>query len=394
MEEYGISHRKPEKFKSSKIPATLLKIGAWQRQSIHAEDLVAKYYYGKKKIVWEILEGGLKSKIEFKWSDIVAIKAIHFEDQSGILEIQLNEPPLFFRETNPLPQRHTIWKEASDFTGGEALKCREHYALFPPGHFHTHFQKLMQSDSRLFELSKKPFPLRSSPYFYSTACGVSDVTCGDFNQQPISQAPSMPQYLYSAIPPSSLVSSLPVDTVPPPSLVSSLPVDIIPPSSLVSPLPMQNLYPSLPGDIIPLPSLVSPLPVQNLYPSGIDGGFSCQGNQISTWTSSPTSFGNAVFDGQQNQNFTRTFSSVSPTTQENDAYSSHEYLTPDYAIPEIACLQSLTIDSIQNYLLGDSQYQNLDYGHGEFRDDDSILGVREPTLNSMTWRYVTSSHLF
>lgn len=32
-------------------------------------DLVAKCYFAKHKLVWEVLDGGLKSKIEIQWSD-------------------------------------------------------------------------------------------------------------------------------------------------------------------------------------------------------------------------------------------------------------------------------------------------------------------------------------
>ena len=36
---------------------------------------MAKCYFAKHKLVWEVLDGGLKNKIEIQWSDIVAIKA-------------------------------------------------------------------------------------------------------------------------------------------------------------------------------------------------------------------------------------------------------------------------------------------------------------------------------
>lgn len=36
---------------------------------------MAKCYYAKNKLVWEVLEGELKSKIEIQWSDIMALKA-------------------------------------------------------------------------------------------------------------------------------------------------------------------------------------------------------------------------------------------------------------------------------------------------------------------------------
>lgn len=46
-----------------------------QYKSRYEGDLVAKCYFAKHKLVWEVLDGGLKNKIEIQWSDIVAIKA-------------------------------------------------------------------------------------------------------------------------------------------------------------------------------------------------------------------------------------------------------------------------------------------------------------------------------
>jgi hypothetical protein len=33
---------------------------------------------------------------------------------------QVSRPPLFFKETNPQPRKHTLWQATSDFTGGQA----------------------------------------------------------------------------------------------------------------------------------------------------------------------------------------------------------------------------------------------------------------------------------
>lgn len=60
-----------------------------QRVTEHEGDLVAKCYYAKRKLVWEILDNGLKSKIELQWSDIIAIRAVIEENQPGILEIEV-----------------------------------------------------------------------------------------------------------------------------------------------------------------------------------------------------------------------------------------------------------------------------------------------------------------
>lgn len=58
-----------------------------QYVSRYEGDLVAKCYFAKRKLVWEILDGGLKSKIEIQWSDITALKANAPEDSPGTLDI-------------------------------------------------------------------------------------------------------------------------------------------------------------------------------------------------------------------------------------------------------------------------------------------------------------------
>jgi hypothetical protein len=51
--------------------------------------LVAKCYYAKKKLVWEIMKESLKSKIEIQWSDILSIRASTVANEPGILEIEV-----------------------------------------------------------------------------------------------------------------------------------------------------------------------------------------------------------------------------------------------------------------------------------------------------------------
>ena len=48
---------------------------------------MAKCYFAKHKLVWEVLEGGLKSKIEVQWSDITALKVTCPENGEGSLDV-------------------------------------------------------------------------------------------------------------------------------------------------------------------------------------------------------------------------------------------------------------------------------------------------------------------
>ncbi|CAI9283672.1 unnamed protein product [Lactuca saligna] len=154
-----------DKLKASNFPASLLKIGTWEYKSRYEGDLVAKCYFAKHKLVWEVLDGGLKNKIEIQWSDIMALKATYPDDGPGTLDVVLTRQPLFFRETNPQPRKHTLWQATSDFTGGQASLHRRHYLQCPQGLLGKHFEKLIQCDPRLNFLSQQVEIEMESPYF-------------------------------------------------------------------------------------------------------------------------------------------------------------------------------------------------------------------------------------
>ncbi|XP_042044509.1 uncharacterized protein LOC121790330 [Salvia splendens] len=172
-----------EKLKASNFPALYIRIGSWQRMTRHEGDLTAKMYYAKRKLVWEVLDGALKSKIEIQWSHISAMRAITPHNLPATLEIELNQPPLFYREVNPQPRKHTLWQQASDFTGGQAPVWRRHYVSFPPGLLDRHYEKLLQCDPRLRALSEKPFPSHESPYFDPTMFAISQLSLGFNNYE-------------------------------------------------------------------------------------------------------------------------------------------------------------------------------------------------------------------
>ncbi|KAG6599137.1 hypothetical protein SDJN03_08915, partial [Cucurbita argyrosperma subsp. sororia] len=154
-----------DKLKASNFTASLLRIGGWEYQSRYEGDLVAKCYFAKHKLVWEILEGGLKSKIEIQWSDIMALKANCPDNGPGSLNVVLSRQPLFFRETNPQPRKHTLWQATADFTDGQATLHRQHFLQCPQGLLNKHFEKLIQCDMRLNFLSRQPEIVLDSPYF-------------------------------------------------------------------------------------------------------------------------------------------------------------------------------------------------------------------------------------
>lgn len=156
-----------DKLKASNFPASLLRIGTWEYVSKYEGDLVAKCYFAKHKLVWEVLEGGLKSKIEIQWSDITALKADLPDNAPGCLTIVLARKPVFFRETNPQPRKHTLWQASSDFTDGQATVNLQHYIECPAGVMNKHYEKLLQCDMRLSMLSQHPELVTNSPLLTS-----------------------------------------------------------------------------------------------------------------------------------------------------------------------------------------------------------------------------------
>ncbi|MED6218941.1 hypothetical protein PIB30_031168 [Stylosanthes scabra] len=161
------------KLKASNFPGTVLKIGTWEYKSRYEGDLVAKCYFAKHKLVWEVLDGCLKNKIEIPWSDIMALKANYPDDAPGTLEVVLARRPLFFREINPQPRKHTLWQATSDFTGGQASVHRRHFLQCPQGLLGKHFEKLIQCDPRLNFLSQQEEIVLECPYF-ETGNGIDD----------------------------------------------------------------------------------------------------------------------------------------------------------------------------------------------------------------------------
>lgn len=170
-----------DKLKASNFPASLLRIGSWEYISKYEGDLVAKCYFAKHKLVWEVLDGGLKSKIEIQWSDITALKAELPDDGPGALTLVLARQPAFFRETNPQPRKHTLWQATTDFTDGQASMNKQHFLQCPPGMLNKHYEKLIQCDMRLGILSQQPEIVLGSPYFKSQAsvCENSEESAGD-----------------------------------------------------------------------------------------------------------------------------------------------------------------------------------------------------------------------
>ncbi|KAK4754959.1 hypothetical protein SAY87_008716 [Trapa incisa] len=193
-----------DKMKASNFPASHLRIGQWEYKSRYEGDLVAKCYFAKHKLVWEVLDGGLKSKIEIQWSDIMALKANCPETGLSTLNVVLTRQPLFFRETNPQPRKHTLWQSTADFTDGQASLHRQHFLQCPQGVLSKHFEKLIQCDVRLKFLSQQPEIFLDSPFFEARPGfnNVEDSKCHSFDKK-TDKASMPPSFFISPVAQSS-----------------------------------------------------------------------------------------------------------------------------------------------------------------------------------------------
>ncbi|GLT94827.1 hypothetical protein SLE2022_125460 [Rubroshorea leprosula] len=164
---YSAPQLPPEKLKATNFQAKALLIGSWRRVAEVPNDLVVKIYFAKRKLIWEIMEDGLKNKIEIEWADILALRAYSEDDGTEVLQVELCQPPQFFREQKSNPRSHTQWRATGDFTNGQALFCRRHKVICAPGALFKEVARLLQYDSHLNKLKDRNFPSLDSLYFDS-----------------------------------------------------------------------------------------------------------------------------------------------------------------------------------------------------------------------------------
>ncbi|KAL6842307.1 hypothetical protein ACP4OV_027955 [Aristida adscensionis] len=151
--------------KASKFHASTLQIGAWEWKSRYAGDLVAKFYYTYRKLVWEILYEGLKRKIEIEWKYISALKVTSPEGGPGTLEIVICPTGRPFGEKPTKSpgsiligcKLWTLLVGKPAFTVKQVLRCS-------PGLMNKHIEKLL-SDSYLYSLSQKNTIHQENPFF-------------------------------------------------------------------------------------------------------------------------------------------------------------------------------------------------------------------------------------
>jgi hypothetical protein len=153
-----------DKLKPSTFSISALQIGKFAIDSEFKGDIVGKFYYSRKQLIWEFLDQGLKKKIEIPFKSICAIDlqdAPSGDSKEAMLIIDVSHSPRFYVEVNPQPKKNTMWSISPDFTEGEALNCARHSIVSRRALLKRYCEKLKQIDPRfeqLFEagVSKEP----------------------------------------------------------------------------------------------------------------------------------------------------------------------------------------------------------------------------------------------
>ncbi|GJU34694.1 hypothetical protein Tco_1183048 [Tanacetum coccineum] len=107
-------------------------------------------------------------------------------NSSLIGQWELGRQPLFFKETDPQPRKHTLWQATTDFTNGEASTYRQHYLQCAQGLLNKHYEKLIQCDTRLRFLSQQLDPVLDLPF--ASKASVEDQNLSGTSQRSYASA--------------------------------------------------------------------------------------------------------------------------------------------------------------------------------------------------------------
>lgn len=219
-----------DKLSPSHIPVSKLQIGEWSRQSQFVGDTMCKFLYNKKELVWEMLHsGGLKYKILIHYSDVTGFdfdipNSVFAKQKAGTvpktkksdaedaqssgnvsrLVVELSKAPEFFVEINPQPGKNTQWTRTTDFTDGEASRCRYHVLEFNRGHLPHHYQKLLSSDARLkMIVESREVTIDPTDVAFRPARPMTDVN----NVSSVFVLPSVPSHTRPHAPPVNYINT-------------------------------------------------------------------------------------------------------------------------------------------------------------------------------------------
>ncbi|KAK1278953.1 hypothetical protein QJS04_geneDACA007093 [Acorus gramineus] len=133
------------KLKSAHFSISFIKIGFWQKHSHFGGNLIGKFHYNWQKIMWEIVENGVKNRIVIPWNRICGIRASRPQICRSIIELELDHPPDFEIEKVSQSRKREKPEPVPDFTQEQASCCRRHWIEVPEEDFDKHYEKILLS---------------------------------------------------------------------------------------------------------------------------------------------------------------------------------------------------------------------------------------------------------
>lgn len=134
------------KLRPISFPATVYSIGSWRVESEVSGDLLVRFYYSKRQIILEFMDGGISFRMEIGFDDVSMIGRARINDQYVGLALELSRPPHFLLEVDPQPRMSSIWTDYEDFTNGEASAQKRIVVTCPKVNIARYLEKLKQSD--------------------------------------------------------------------------------------------------------------------------------------------------------------------------------------------------------------------------------------------------------
>jgi hypothetical protein len=146
------------------IPLLRLNIGLWQAESQCCGDLVAKFSYKERTILWEIFDVGSLLRAVVPFDDLNGVGLELHHDDTGTMVIELRCAPTFYKGVLQ-PHESTIWTQIGDFTEGMASTFRRHILHFSRRALNEPIEDIFRRDPRLQGLLLQGLPALKSPYF-------------------------------------------------------------------------------------------------------------------------------------------------------------------------------------------------------------------------------------
>jgi len=146
------------------IPLLRLNIGLWQAESQCCGDLVAKFCYQERAIIWEIFDVGSLLRAVVSFDDLNGVGLELHHDDTATMVIELRCAPTFYKGVLQ-PHESTVWTQIGDFTEGMASTFRRHILHFSRRALNEAIEDIFRRDPRLQGLLLQGLPALQSPYF-------------------------------------------------------------------------------------------------------------------------------------------------------------------------------------------------------------------------------------